>query len=39
MQVLKLPGIAGVHIMPLTRTARQQVLEFQSDGTLPEATL
>ena len=34
-QVLDLPGVAGLHVMPLTKAARQMTLEFLEDGTLP----
>ncbi len=34
-QSLSLPGVAGLHVMPLTKSARQLTLEFLADGTLP----
>jgi hypothetical protein len=34
-RALALPGVAGLHVMPLTRTARALTLEFLADGTLP----
>lgn len=34
---LGLPGVAGLHVMPLTRAARQLTLDFLADGTLPAA--
>jgi len=35
MQSLELPGIAGLHVMPLTKGARQITVDFLADGTLP----
>ena len=32
---LSLPGVAGLHVMPLTKSARQLTLDFLADGTLP----
>ncbi|EFN54450.1 hypothetical protein CHLNCDRAFT_135876 [Chlorella variabilis] len=32
---LSLPGVAGLHVMPLTKLARQMTLDFLADGTLP----
>ena len=37
VQVLALPGIGGLHVMPLTKAARKQTLELQADGVLPTA--
>lgn len=36
-QVMQLPGVGGVHVMPLTKAARQQVLTLQTEGILPMA--
>ena len=36
-QFLSLPGVAGLHVMPLTKAARQMTLDFLADGTLPSA--
>jgi hypothetical protein len=33
--VLGLPGVAGLHVMPLTQSARRMTLDFLMDGTLP----
>lgn len=35
-QVLGLPGVAGLHIMPLTKPGRSQVLALQAGGTIPQ---
>lgn len=35
LQVLGLPGVAGLHVMPLTKSARRMALDFLADGTLP----
>lgn len=35
---LSLPGISGLHVMPLTKSARQLALDFLADGTLPSST-
>jgi hypothetical protein len=34
-RALALPGVAGLHVMPLTQAARALTLEFLADGTLP----
>ncbi|KAL4458173.1 hypothetical protein ABPG75_013038 [Micractinium tetrahymenae] len=34
---LELPGISGLHVMPLTKSARQLTLDFLADGTLPSS--
>lgn len=34
---LSLPGVTGLHVMPLTKAARQLTLDFLADGTLPSA--
>lgn len=34
---LSLPGVSGLHVMPLTKSARQLTLEFLADGTLPSS--
>ncbi|KAK9824200.1 hypothetical protein WJX72_008491 [[Myrmecia] bisecta] len=34
-QVCEMPGVAGLHIMPLTKTARQITLEFLQEDVLP----
>lgn len=34
-QSLSLPGVAGLHVMPLTKGARQMTMDFLADGTLP----
>lgn len=36
-QSLELPGISGLHVMPLTKSARQLTLDFLADGTLPSS--
>lgn len=36
-QSLSLPGVAGLHVMPLTKAARQLTLDLLADGTLPSA--
>ena len=36
-QSLSLPGVSGLHVMPLTKSARQLTLEFLADGTLPSS--
>lgn len=33
--MLDLPGVAGLHVMPLTKVARQMAADFLRDGTLP----
>lgn len=38
VQSLSLPGISGLHVMPLTKSARQLALDFLADGTLPSST-
>jgi len=35
--VLDLPGVAGLHVMPLTKVARQKTAEFLKEGTLPSS--
>lgn len=37
LQSLNLPGISGLHVMPLTKSARQLTLDFLADGTLPSS--
>ena len=38
LQSLSLPGVAGLHVMPLTKAARQMTVDFLADGTLPTST-
>ena len=35
LQVLSTRGVAGLHIMPLSKVARQQVQQMLQDGVLP----
>lgn len=35
VQVLALPGIAGLHVMPLTQRARSQTAQLLQEGVLP----
>lgn len=32
---MDLPGIGGLHIMPLTKAGRQQTLDLQAEGIIP----
>lgn len=34
-RVLDLPGVAGLHVMPLTKVARQMTAELLAEGVLP----
>ena len=35
LQVLSLPGVHGLHVMPLTKKARQQTHRLLDAGVLP----
>lgn len=39
MQVLSLPGVSGLHVMPLTKESRNMTEHFLRDGILPNADL
>jgi hypothetical protein len=37
-RTLALPGVAGLHVMPITKAARQMTVRMLEDGTLPAVT-
>lgn len=35
MQTLSLPGVAGLHVMPLTKQGRDMTVSFLNEGIIP----